>query len=120
MVKSRTVLPQLLPLFMLLLVGCTTLGPDYEEPQIAWLDSWQPDLYGQLGHPTQQANSDLRFWWHLFDDQRLNQLIATAKKKQPILTHSRPAHPREPRGTEHRREQPAAPITTNQRRPQRH
>ncbi|MBT7334304.1 MAG: TolC family protein [Gammaproteobacteria bacterium] len=70
---------------MLLLVGCTTLGPDYEEPQIAWLDSWQPDLYGQLGHPTQQANSDLRFWWHLFDDQRLNQLIATAKKNNPSL-----------------------------------
>ena len=31
--------------------GCTTLGPDYEEPDVEWLAEWQPDLYGHLAEP---------------------------------------------------------------------
>jgi len=69
----------------LLLGGCTTLGPDYQEPEVKWLGGWQDDLYGQLGNPQQQSEVDLRFWWRIFDDPVLNQLIETARRENPSL-----------------------------------
>ena len=27
-----------------LLAACTTLGPDYQEPEVEWLQQWQSDL----------------------------------------------------------------------------
>jgi NodT family efflux transporter outer membrane factor (OMF) lipoprotein len=59
------------------LSACTTLGPDYQEPEIAWLQDWQPDLY-EL--PQTHKAVDLRFWWELFNDPALNQLIGAAKR----------------------------------------
>jgi NodT family efflux transporter outer membrane factor (OMF) lipoprotein len=64
------------------LSACTTLGPDYEEPQVEWLQQWQPTLY-QL--PSTHKAVDLRFWWQMFDDPALNQLIAAAKKENLAL-----------------------------------
>jgi len=69
----------------LTLSACTTLGPDYEEPDVAWLQGWQTDLYGQIGDPQQQGEVDLSFWWRLFDDPVLNGLIETAKLENPSL-----------------------------------
>ena len=63
----------------LALNGCTTLGPDYREPEVDWLDEWKTALYGQLGMPEAQSENDLRFWWTLFDDPVLNKLIDLAK-----------------------------------------
>jgi hypothetical protein len=31
--------------------ACTTLGPDYEEPEVSWLDTWETDLYGRVVAP---------------------------------------------------------------------
>ena len=67
------------------LLACTTLGPDFEEPSVSWLADWQSDLYAQVGAPEQQTESDLRFWWYLFDDPVLNELIETAKRANPSL-----------------------------------
>src|SRR5689334_4374098 len=68
------------------LCGCVTLGPDYEEPQVAWLQDWQSDLYGQVVQsPSQQTQVDLRFWWKAFDDPVLNGLIDTARHASPTL-----------------------------------
>ena len=74
-----------LTLLMLAFVlnACATLGPDYQEPKIKWLDDWQSDLYGQIGSPEQQSQIDLRFWWRLFDDPVLNGLIELAKQENP-------------------------------------
>ncbi|HEY5647702.1 MAG TPA: TolC family protein, partial [Pseudomonadales bacterium] len=72
-------------LFGCLLAGCTTLGPDYEEPEVAWLADWQTDLYGQVGAPEQQSTADLSFWWVLFNDPVLNALIETAKRENLSL-----------------------------------
>jgi NodT family efflux transporter outer membrane factor (OMF) lipoprotein len=71
-------------MLLLLATACTTLGPDYKEPEVTWLNDWQPDLYG-LGNSTQQATQDLRFWWLLFDDPVLNGLIKTARRNNPSL-----------------------------------
>ncbi len=67
------------------LTACTTLGPDYEEPEVAWLDDWHTELYGQVEAPEQQAAADLNFWWQLFDDPVLNDLIETARKENLSL-----------------------------------
>lgn len=69
----------------LLLNGCTTLGPDFEEPKVEWLKDWQADLYGQIGNSTEQHNLDLRFWWQTFNDPVLNNLIETAQRENPSL-----------------------------------
>ena len=65
---------------VLTLNACTTLGPDYQEPKVDWIDGWQTSLYGQTGAPEQRAEEDLRFWWLLFDDPALNQLIESARQ----------------------------------------
>lgn len=70
---------------MLLLGACTLLGPDYSEPEIAWLDTWQTDLYGQTTSADQDIATDLAFWWQVFDDPVLNHLIETARQENPTL-----------------------------------
>jgi len=70
------------------LVACTTVGPDYQEPVVEWLQDWQPsaygDSYGQKQHKESDQN-DMQFWWHLFNDPILNQLIETAKRENYSL-----------------------------------
>lgn len=68
-----------------ILTGCFTVGPDYQKPEVNWLDKWETDFYGQIGGPEEQARVDLRFWWRLFDDPVLNQLIELARQENPSL-----------------------------------
>ncbi|MET0066567.1 MAG: efflux transporter outer membrane subunit [Candidatus Thiodiazotropha sp.] len=68
-----------------LLSACTTLGPDYEQPQAPWLAQWRTSLYG-LSESTQQRNeNELRFWWQLFNDPQLNRLIDIVRQENPGL-----------------------------------
>jgi len=61
------------------------LGPDGEEPKVDWLENWQPDLYGQVSDTGSQQQADLGFWWQLFDDPQLNQLIEIARQENHSL-----------------------------------
>ena len=63
------------------LSACTTLGPEYQQPQVAWLNKWQPDFYGQLDVDDDASELDLRFWWHLFEDPVLDHLIEIARQQ---------------------------------------
>ena len=74
-----------LVLSLLLVGGCSTLGPDVESPEVAWLDSWESDLNQQLGYTSTQAQLDLEFWWRSFDDSILNELIELAEAGNPNL-----------------------------------
>jgi NodT family efflux transporter outer membrane factor (OMF) lipoprotein len=65
--------------------ACTTLGPDFQQPEVDWLEDWQTSLYGQVGAPLHQAEADLRFWWRAFDDPVLNRLIESARRANPSL-----------------------------------
>lgn len=79
----------LLPLCMLpalVVGGCTVLGPDYAEPEPAWLAEWQPDLYGQLGSAGQ--TQDLSRWWQRFEDPDLDALVEAVLAQNPGLLAS--------------------------------
>ena len=67
------------------LTACTTLGPDYQAPDVDWLGDWQPNLYGQVMTPEAQAEQDLGFWWKLFDDPALNRLVEAVKRENRSL-----------------------------------
>ena len=60
--------------FLLVLVaGCTTVGPDYKRPEIA-LPSAYPAAASDAGQPVAAD------WWALYNDATLNELIASAQK----------------------------------------
>ena len=66
----------------LALAACTTLGPDYREPDVEWLATWQPTS----PLPTRTGKAvDHAFWWELFEDPALNRLIDTAREDSPTL-----------------------------------
>jgi NodT family efflux transporter outer membrane factor (OMF) lipoprotein len=68
----------------LALQACTNLGPDYQEPEVSWLQAWETDLYGQVqSSPT--GEEDLQFWWQAFNDPVLNDLIDTARTENNSL-----------------------------------
>ena len=77
--------PALLAALGLSLSACTTLGPDYSEPDVDWLKSWEPTGYGTAMNPDAQKRVDMRFWWELFNDPALNQLIEIAKRENLAL-----------------------------------
>jgi NodT family efflux transporter outer membrane factor (OMF) lipoprotein len=66
---------------ILTLIACTTLGPDYQEPDVTWLQNWQPSAYGARLDAPAEKQLDLQFWWRLFNDPALNQLIAVARQE---------------------------------------
>ncbi len=66
---------------ILTLTACTTLGPDYSEPNVTWLQTWEPSAYGTTTDQAAQKQVDLRFWWQLFNDPALNQLIGLARQE---------------------------------------
>jgi NodT family efflux transporter outer membrane factor (OMF) lipoprotein len=49
------------------------------------LESWETDLYGSFGAPVAQEDVDLEYWWHLFKDPKLNELIELARAENPSL-----------------------------------
>ena len=66
-------------------VGCTTVGPDYAEPDSTRIQAWESDLYGQLGTSQGQNEVDLRFWWRVFKDPALDRLIDLARAENSSL-----------------------------------
>ncbi len=82
-IRAATTVTVPLALILVLSTSCKTLGPDYEEPAVEWLQDWQPDLYGQVGNTQKQTQTDLSFWWTLFNDPVLNRLIADAQSNNP-------------------------------------
>jgi NodT family efflux transporter outer membrane factor (OMF) lipoprotein len=67
------------------LSACTTLGPDYEEPEVSWLDTWETDLYGRVVSPEDPVDLELHQWWKIFNDPILDELIETANQQNPSL-----------------------------------
>lgn len=66
-------------------VGCTTVGPNYTEQDRTRIQTWETDLYGQLGTNQGQNEADLRFWWRVFEDPVLDRLIELARAENSSL-----------------------------------
>lgn len=74
----------LLPLF-LLINGCTTLGPDFKKPKVAWVEEWQSVLNEHISDREADDQVSLSTWWHLFNDPVLNELIVEAQAENLSL-----------------------------------
>jgi NodT family efflux transporter outer membrane factor (OMF) lipoprotein len=72
-------------LALVLLAACSTLGPNYVAPEVAWLDEWQLSSEQLESVRAAQDQVDLRFWWEILQDSTLNQLIGAAKQGSPSL-----------------------------------
>ncbi len=70
------------------LQGCTTVGPDYREPSLPWLEQLETALYGTVITETPVAEeSGIGFdrWWTQFNDPVLNVLVQSARAGNPSL-----------------------------------
>jgi NodT family efflux transporter outer membrane factor (OMF) lipoprotein len=65
--------------------ACTMLGPDYQEPEVAWLNNWRPGLHGLASGDATGGADELAFWWELFGNPKLNELVALVRKENPSL-----------------------------------
>jgi outer membrane protein, multidrug efflux system len=69
--NSRVALAALLSLAA---VGCTAVGPDYTEPEIAVPQNWNEKLEGGLA----VGESDIAAWWKVFGDPTLDSFVLRA------------------------------------------
>lgn len=59
--------------FVLLLAGCTTVGPDYERPEVELPSTYLTEV---------QSSGELEGeWWTLYNDATLNELVASARER---------------------------------------
>ncbi len=70
--------------YVVSLSQCITVGPDYIPPELDWVDFWETELVQQIGE-REPNGFDLRFWWLLFEDPVLNELIDLAREESPTL-----------------------------------
>ena len=70
---------------LLVLSSCTVLGPDYQEPEVDWLEDWRSTVYPTAESKLQVQAQSLQLWWHLFNDPVLNELIEIAYKNNLSL-----------------------------------
>ena len=69
----------------LLASGCAAVGPDFERPEVAWLDDWvvSPELATALSPPTAAVPDDT--WWQVFRDPALDAVVAEAQRSNPSV-----------------------------------
>ncbi|MDG0991428.1 MAG: TolC family protein, partial [Luminiphilus sp.] len=72
-------------IWMLILVGCTTVGPDYVPPDDSWLEALEISVYGESITVVAESDSEATLWWRQFDDPVLDALIQEAKTENPTL-----------------------------------
>jgi NodT family efflux transporter outer membrane factor (OMF) lipoprotein len=72
-------------LMSVLLSSCAVVGPDYQQPDIEWLQQWQPTAYAYHSKQKNTDSLDIQFWWEIFNDPLLNRLIEKAKQQNYSL-----------------------------------
>jgi NodT family efflux transporter outer membrane factor (OMF) lipoprotein len=61
---------------VLLLGACTTVGPDFEEPEAPVAPAW----YQEERDGLTSSGTELVAWWEIFEDPRLNRLVEEAHR----------------------------------------
>jgi len=72
--KMRLVLSLVSASSFLLLNGCISVGPDYEQPETPMPDAWHEAVQEEF----ESGDPDLQIWWTVFGDEMLNGLITKA------------------------------------------
>ncbi|MCK5675760.1 MAG: TolC family protein, partial [Verrucomicrobia bacterium] len=72
--KKHLVLFLLAGFGIVLLNGCISVGPDYEQPEIPMPDAWHEAVQEEF----ESGDPDLQTWWTVFGDETLNNLITKA------------------------------------------
>src|SRR5688572_11258539 len=69
----------------LLASGCAVVGPDYQRPDVPWLEDWRgsPELAAALTPPAAAVPHD--GWWQVFNDPTLDQVVAEAQRANPSV-----------------------------------
>ena len=68
----------------LLVSGCTTVGPDFKQPEVPWLDGWQGgSLHDVVSSSPQAGATAPDEWWLLFNDPMLDEIVAEALRLNP-------------------------------------
>ena len=70
---------------LLAATACAPLGPDFQEPEQAWLADWQPELYGDQATTSEAQSATLDDWWLQLEDPVLMQLLGSARSENPSL-----------------------------------
>ena len=70
---------------ILLLSACTTVGPDFQRPQLpGWLAEWTGGSLASLSADRRGPRSEqLQQWWRTFNDPVLERLVAEAQRVNP-------------------------------------
>ena len=72
-----------------LLGACSTVGPDFERPQVPWLDHWAGGSLKSLAAESSDSRAprsrQMQQWWRTFKDPVLDQLIAEAQRVNPTV-----------------------------------
>jgi multidrug efflux system outer membrane protein len=64
-----------------LLGACTTVGPDFKQPQVPWLADWKGgSLESQVADRANRPGGPSLAWWRSFNDPVLDDLIAEAQR----------------------------------------
>lgn len=67
-----------------LLSSCSTVGPDFERPQVPWLADWTGGSLESLAAQSRAPRSgQMQEWWRNFNDPVLDQLILEAQRVNP-------------------------------------
>ncbi len=72
----------------LLASGCTVVGPDFQRPEVPWLDGWKSESAGSAAPGTQPAPptpTPKDEWWQVFDDPVLVQVVSEAQHANPSV-----------------------------------
>ncbi|MEN7973130.1 MAG: efflux transporter outer membrane subunit, partial [Verrucomicrobiota bacterium] len=79
--KIRLVLLLVAASGLLLLNGCISVGPDYEQPETELPDAWHASVQEEF----ESGEPNLQTWWTVFDDDILNDLVAEASTNNLTL-----------------------------------
>ena len=66
---------------LLLLTGCTTVGPEFVKPEPGATPDWAVPLDASL----ETAPAELAEWWRIFEDSALDDLVTTALENNNTL-----------------------------------
>lgn len=66
-----------------LLGACSSVGPDYQRPDVPWLAGWKGGSLEALTTGQRTGSAQTQTWWRNFDDPVLDQLIAEAQRVNP-------------------------------------